>query len=210
LVGYRLGTQDAPGSGGVLAQSLAPRTAREAASRATAKAGESAPRRGRAPADRSANRMTEIAPPEEQMNGWTPWGPRDRNGARTRRTPEPESAGSPSSLVASAAAQPESPIADSAAGTTGAESPVPWNGGSRVATSSGQFPASGPAGAGSRIAEERVEATASADLADALQASIEEVARRQVADEIALLAQALKRGHAPVPAAPEETPGEPQ
>jgi hypothetical protein len=55
-----------------------------------------------------------------------------------------------------------------------------------------------PSGAGTTVAaeggtsSERVEAQASAHLAGVLQASIEDVARRQVTDEVALLAQALK------------------
>jgi HAMP domain-containing protein len=201
FAGYRIGIEEAPDTPGVIASALVPRPAA-----ASARNGDAPEPRFRL-SIRQAPLATAVAPPEATMRPWTRWGPSDRTVNIEEPNPERDDtlALMPRAFANGKGERRRVPAAQG-------------SGESRIETSAGPAPPALPppsdaavllASGDREIQTDRVEALASAHLAGALQASIEAEARRQVADEVALLAQALKRsGTAPNgqvgPAQPEE------
>lgn len=184
LVGYRIGLQSDPNSEGVLSRSLVSVVRPPEGARGTA-AGSA-----RTASGRRAPRFAAIPPPEASMAPWHVWGPRDRDDPSARdETNRPDSTVPP--LPSAAPADPTA-IAALAPGVGGEE----WDELLSVPASASGPPSLGAAGMASKPGVARapgapIEPIASTDLADALQQSIEEEARRQVAEEVALLALAL-------------------
>jgi hypothetical protein len=205
LAGYRLGLESAPNSQGVLERSLSLRPPQ------VADGDGEGPVMAREVARSSTGRIAAIDPPERTLAEWHSWGPLPPN--RTRRAPASEGE---SGLASTKMTPSGNASTNDLVGTAADEQQEARDEGTQVAASTApltgsQETAAGGSAAVSGSARERVEATAPAHLADALQASIEEVARRQVTDEIAVLAAALKRGTAPAAdAGSTETSGEPR
>jgi hypothetical protein len=184
LCGYRLGIQGGSGEDGVFAGALISR----AAPRRVPTSERMQP--AFATANRQSTALAIVTPPEASMQPMRSWElrepapestvPLQQPGIQVRAlppaTPGVETVPNPLEV----AAKPRGESREMTATPSAPQGASPLVSGSLMPPANGQ-------------AVERVEATASAHLADALQASIEEVSRRQVTEEIALLAQALKQ-----------------
>lgn len=183
LLGYRIGIRSDFAREGVLARSLVSVDAGPGVRREEAAEPASAGSR------RRGLPIAAITPPEASMAPWHSWGPRDREESSSREETIRRRAEVP--VLPPAASAVDAGLAHHGSGEGTENSPgalsSPSSGTPRVASKRGV----------SRRPDAPVEATPSAHVADALQASIEETARRQVVDEVALLALALTGADTP-------------
>lgn len=189
VLGYRLGVQSGAPGPGVLAGALVSRST----------PGPDRSRDGGEDAEiavpRSSRHWAAIVPPEATMKPWVGAGP----GGNTQGDPalSPAADATPSEALARVPATSVTDAFRQHESDGGlASKPKRARGDVNPRHSAPRVAESGTDAAGATAGFERVEAMASAHLAGALQASIEEVTRRQVSDEVALLAQALKLAEA--------------